>query len=141
MKPPHQQIKRIDQWDENSNGSTAEDDKIVLMIEGDKHGQFTKSGKINENPLKTLVDSGSPVTMFEMKEIKKIMKRKTLFIRELPKDEEYVDFNRRKLTLPGYVFCQLEVWKSKLQKAIILIAEKRARPLIGRDWLHTFITE
>ena len=66
------------------------------------------------------------------------MRRKTLFIRELPNDEEYVDFNRQKLNLLGYVFCQLEVGNSKLQKARILVAEKEAKSLIGRDWLNAF---
>ena len=75
------------------------------------------SGKMNGNPFKTMVDSGSPVTIFEIEEIKRIMKRKTLFIRQLPEDEEYVDFNKRKLNSLGYVFCQLEVGDSKLQKA------------------------
>ena len=84
------------------------------------------------------MDSGSPVTIFEIEEIKRIMKRKTLFIRQLPEDEEYVDFNKKKLNLLGYVFCQLEVGDSKLQKARILVAERGAKSLIGRDWLNAF---
>ena len=113
-----------------------EEDKIVLTIEGGENGQFFMSGKINGNQFKTMVDSGSPVTIltiFEIKEIKRIMKRKTLFIRQLPEDEEYVDFNKRKLNLLGYVFCQLEVGESKMQKARILVAERGAKSLIGRD--------
>ena len=82
-----------------------------------------------------MVDSGSPVTIFEIDELKKIMKRKTLFIRELPSDEEYVDFNRKKLNLLVYIFCNLEVGESKLHEARILIAQKGAKSLIGRDWL------
>ena len=94
IKSPQQHIQEIGQW-ESSKESTTEDDKIVLTIEGDENGQFTMSGKTNGNPFKTMVDSGSPVTKFELDEIKKIMKRKTLFISEIPKDEEYVDFNRK----------------------------------------------
>ena len=75
------------------------------------------------------------VTIFEIDDTKEIMKRKTLFIRELPEDEEYVDFNRRKLGLLGYIFSNLEVGESKLQKGRIMIAEKGAKSLIGRDWL------
>ena len=85
-----------------------------------------------------MVDSGSPVTIFAIDEIKQIMKRKTLFIRELPKDEEYVDFNKRKLQLLGHIFCHLEVGDGKLNKARILIADKGAKSLIGRDWLNAF---
>ena len=85
-----------------------------------------------------MVDSGSPVTIFGIEDIKRIMKRKTLFIRQLPEDEEYVDFNKRKLNLLCYVFCQLEVGDCKLQKARILVAERGAKSLIGRDWLNAF---
>ena len=137
-QPPPQRIQRIGEWEESSSRSAIEDDKIVLTIDGDENGQFSMSGKINGNPFKTMVDSGSPVTIFEIEEIKRIMKRKTLFIRQLPEDEEYVDFNERKLNLLGYVFCQLDVGDSKLQKARILIAERGAKSLIGRDWLNAF---
>ena len=135
MRPPQQQIQRIDERDESSNDSTIEEDKLVLTIEGDQNGQFTMSKKINGYPFKTMVDSGSPVTIFGIDEIKKILKRKTLFIRELPESEEYVDFNKRKLR---NVFCQLEAGKSNLQKARMLVAEKGAKSLIGRDWLNAF---
>ena len=83
-----------------------------------------------------MVDSSSPVTIFTIDDIKEKMKRKTSFIRELPKDE-HVDLNRRKLNLLGYI-CHLEVGESKLHKARILIAEKGVKSLIGRDWLNAF---
>ena len=105
IKAPAQRIQRIDEWEDSSSGSVLEDDKIVLTIDGNENGQFSTSGKINGNPFKTMVDSGSPVTIFEIEEIKRIMKKKTLFIRrQLPEDEEYVDFNKKKLNLLGYVF-------------------------------------
>ena len=66
------------------------------------------------------------------------MKRKTLFIRQMPEDEVYVDFNKQKLFLLGYVFCQVEVGGSELQKARFLVAKRGAKSLIGRDWLNTF---
>ena len=138
VKAPAQSIQRTDEWEGSSSGSIIEEDKIVLTIEGGENGQFFISGKINGNQFKTMVDSGSPVTIFEIEEIKRIMKRKTLFIRQLPEDEEYVDFNKRKLNRLGYVFCQLEVGESKMQKARILVAERGAKSQIGRDWLNAF---
>ena len=84
-KAPAQSIQRIDEW-EDSNGSMIEEDKIVLTIEGGENGQFFMSGKINGKQFKTMVDSSSPVTIFEIQEIKRIMKRKSLFIRQLPED-------------------------------------------------------
>ena len=138
IKAPAQRIQRIDEWEDSSSGSVVEDDKIVLTIDGDENGQFSMSGKINWNPFKIMVDSGSPVTMFEKEEKKQIMKRKTLFIRQLPDDEEYVDFNKKKLNLLSYIFCQFEVGDSKLQKTRILVAEWGAKSLIGRDCLNAF---
>ena len=79
-KAPAQSIQRLDEWEDSSSGSIVEEDRIVLTIEGEENGQFSMSGKINGNPFKTMVDSGSPVTLFEIEEIKRIMKRKTLFI-------------------------------------------------------------
>ena len=102
-KSPQQHIQRIDDRDESGYESTTENVEIVLTIERDENGQFTMSFKINGNPIKTTVDSVSPVTMFEKDEIKKTRKRKTFFIRELPTYEEYVDFNRRKLIFSRYV--------------------------------------
>ena len=115
-----QRVQRIDEWSESENkGSIVDEEKMVPTIEGDKNGHFTMKEKINGNEFQTMVDSGSPVTVFEIDELKKIMKRKTLFIREIPSDEEYVYFNRKKLNLMGYIFCHLEVGESKLHKARI----------------------
>ena len=85
-----------------------------------------------------MVDSGSPVTIFEIEDIKRIMKRKNLFIPQLPEDEECENFYERNLNLLGYQFCQLEVEDGKLQKARILVAERGAKSLIGRDRLNAF---
>ena len=123
---------------ESSEESIADNEKVILTNEGDTSGQFTMKEKNNGNPFQTMVDSGSPKTIFAIDEIKQLMKRKILFIRELPKDEECVDFNRRKLQLLGYIFCHLDVGDSKLNKARILIADKSAKSLNGRDWLNAF---
>ena len=96
------------------------------------------TGKINRNPFTTIVDSGSPVTAFEIEDTTRIMQCKTLFNRHLPEDEEYVDFHMKKLNLPGYVVCQIEVGNSKLQKGRVLVASHGAQSLIGRDWLNAF---
>ena len=100
-KAPAQRIQRTDEWEDSSSSSVVEDDKNVLTIDGDENGQFSMSGKINGNPFETMVDSGSPVTIFEIEEIKRTTKRKTLFKRQLPDDEEYVDLNKKKLNLLG----------------------------------------
>ena len=49
--------------------------------------------------------------------------------------ERYVDFNRRPLPLLGYMFVSIQVGKTKMSKARVLVAKKRAKSIIGRDWL------
>ena len=49
-----------------------------------------------------------------------------------------MDLNKQKLNLLRYVVCQLEVGDSKFQKARILVAERGAKSLIGKDWLNAF---
>ena len=73
----------------------------MLTSEGDEKGHFTLTGRINGNAIETMVDSDSPETISDIDDIKEMMKLKTLFIRELPKDEEFVDFNKRKFNLRG----------------------------------------
>ena len=62
-KAPAQSIQRIDEWEVSSSGSMIEEDKYVLPNEGGENGQFFMSGNINGNQFKTMVDSGSPVTI------------------------------------------------------------------------------
>ena len=49
-----------------------------------------------------------------------------------------MEFNKHKLQLLCYLFFHLEVGDSKLQKVRILIADKGAESLNGRDWLNAF---
>ena len=49
--------------------------------------------------------------------------------------ERYVDFNRRPLPLLGYMFVSIQVGKTRMSKARVLVAKKEAKSIIGRDWL------
>ena len=60
----------------------------MLTINGDENGQYAMTERINGNTFTTIVDSGSQVTIFEVDEVNDIIKRKTLIIRELSRDEE-----------------------------------------------------
>ena len=73
---------------------------------------FYIEGFINGNRFKTMIDTGSPVTTFALVEIKTIMKREKLPMRQMI-GERYVDFNGDPLQLLGYVY---------IKKARILIA-------------------
>ena len=113
-----------------------EDDEniMVLNVEGDENTKpYYMEGFINGNRFKTIIDSGSPVTLFALDEIKQIMKRETVPVREMIEGERYVDFNGKPLNLLGYVLCELQVGNQYIKKAGNLIAKKGTKSIIGRE--------
>ena len=84
-----------------------------------------------------MIDTGSPVTIFALDEIKQIMKRENLQVRPMIENQRYMDFNGKPLKLLGYVFCELQVNDSYVKNARILIAKNGIKSIIGREWLST----
>ena len=130
--------KRVQLVDQDE---TDEEDEnyMVLNVEGnvDKAEPFYMEGFINGSRFKAMIDTGSPVTIFALDDIKTIMKRDNLPVREIVKGERYVDFNGKPLQLLGYVFCELQVNDVYIKKARVLIAKKGTKSIIGREWLTT----
>ena len=90
---------------------------LVLNVEGDENTKpYYMEGFINGKKFKTMIDSGSPVTIFVLNEIKQIMKRETLPVREKIEGERYVDFNGKTLSLQGCVLCELQVGNQYIRK-------------------------
>ena len=120
---------------------TDEEDEnyMVLNVEGkvDKTEPFYVEGFINGYRFKAMIDTRSPVTIFALDDIKTIMKRDNLPVREIVKGERYVDFNGKPLQLLGYVFCELQVTDVYIKKARVLIAKNGTKSNIGREWLTT----
>ena len=112
---------------------------MVLKVESEKENStpYYMEGFINGNKIKAMIDTGFPVTFFELDEVKQIMKREKLQVRPMIENERYVDFNGKPLKLLGYVFCELQVNDSYVKKARILIAKKGTKSIIGREWLST----
>ena len=111
---------------------------MVLNVEGDENTKpYYMEGFINGNKFKTMIDSGTPVTIFALDEIKQIMKREAFTVCEMIEGERYVDFNGKPLNLLGHVFCKLQVGNQYIKKARILIAKKGKNSIIGREWLST----
>ena len=84
-----------------------------------------------------MIDTGSPVTIFELDEMKQIMKREKLQVRPMIENERYVDFNGKPFKLLGYVFFEIQANDSYIKKARILIAKNGMKSIIGREWLST----
>ena len=128
-------VQLVDQDDEDEDDGNY----TVLNVEGEEENSkpYFMEGFINGNRFKAMIDSGSPVTIFAIDELKRIMKRETLQVRDLIKEEKYVDFNGKQLNLLGYVFCELQVGDSYIRKARVLVARKGYKSIIGREWLST----
>ena len=130
--------KRVQLVDQKDNDDEDEN-YMVLNVEGNDNNTklYHMEGFISGNQFKTMIDTGSPVTIYALDEIKKIMKRENLLVRDMVESERYVDFNGKPLQLLGYVFCELQVNESYIKKARILIAKKGTKSIIGREWLST----
>ena len=78
-----------------------EENYTVLDVEGDEENSkpYFMEGFINRNRFKAMIDSGSPVTIVATDELKRKMKRETMQVRDLIKEEKYVDFNEKPLNL------------------------------------------
>ena len=125
--------------DQEEFGDDEDEDYMVLNVEGGNNETkpYFMEGFINGNRFKTMIDTGSVVTIFALDEIKRIMKREKLPVRQMIEGERYVDFNGKPLQLLGYVVCDLQVNDSYIRKARILIARSGAKSILGREWLTT----
>ena len=98
---------------------------MILNVEGeeDKVELYLMVGFINGNKFKAMIDSGSPVTFFALDQLKNIMKRNTLQVREMVTSEQRVDFNGKPLNL-GCVVDEFQIGEKYVKKARMLVAKK-----------------
>ena len=131
-----QRVNLIGQATDQSEHSSGENDKVVLHLAGNTGTPpFMLKGKINKQPFQTMIDSGSPITIFTKEDIRQITKSDVLFTRPLPKNEQYVDYNGKRLNLLGYITVDGQVERRNIKKAKLIIVRDGKRSLIGRDWL------
>ena len=84
-----------------------------------------------------MIDSGSPITIFTPADLGKNLKVDVIFVRAVPKNEQYVDYHNKPLNLLGFTTVEVQVGKKKLKNARILITRGNGkRSSIGRDWLN-----
>ena len=95
---------------------------MVLSVEGQNGNikPYYMEWFINGSRFKTKLDSGSPVTIFALDEIKQIMQREILQVRQMMKGERYVDFNGEPMNLLGYEFCELQLGNSIIKSRFFL---------------------
>ena len=92
---------RVQLVDQKEFDEEDEDIYMVLNVEGGSNEAkpFYLEGFFNGNRFKTMIDTGSPVTIFALDEIQTIMKREKLPVRQMIEGERYVDFNEKPLEL------------------------------------------
>ena len=96
-------VQRVDYFEEDQDSDS---DEMVLNVESEgtyNSEPYYMEGWINGFRFKTMIDTGSPVTIFAIDEIKRIMHRADLQVRPMVEEEKYVDFNGKPLNLLGYV--------------------------------------
>ena len=120
--------------EQSEESSNWEEDNIVLTLEGNRTPPFALKARINKQPFVTMIDSGSPITIFT-KDVRNVLKIDVTFVRPLPKNEEYVDYNGRPLNLLGYITVEVQVGKQIIKKAMMIRARDGKKSLVGRDWL------
>ena len=129
-------INLIDQASNQSEDSTEDVAKnMILQVVGNGTPPFVLKGEINNVAFTTMIDSGSPITIFTQSHLGKILKTDVLFARPLPKGEEYVDYNGRPLNLLGFKTLDVKVGKKQIKKARVVITRDKKKSLIRRDWL------
>ena len=133
QKQPPRRKNWIEEEPED-NEDKEEEEQYVLGIDGNGSPPFMMKGKINRKKFCLMIDS--PVTIINYEELQKILQYETLFVRPLPPDEKYVDYNKKPVNLLGYIFCELEVGGKYIRKARILVARPGAKSIVGRDWLN-----
>ena len=126
-------MARIDYISEGSE--EWHDDEMVLQVIGEGAKPFMMEGLMCRKKFQANIDTGSPVSIFAIDELERIIGKYWVVVREMIDDERYVDFNRRPLPLLGYMFVSIQVGKTRMSKARVLVAKKGAKSIVGRDWL------
>ena len=127
-------VNLIGQATDQSEGSSEwDEDNVVLRLDGIP--PFVLKGRINKQPFTTMIDSGSPFTIFTLDDVRKILKTDVIFARPLPKNEAHVDYDGKPLKLIGFINVDVQVGKRTIKRAQIVIARDRKRSLVRRDWL------
>ena len=139
-RPEMRRINVVSREDQTSSEESSENntDRIVLHLDGPGEQPFLMKGWINGKRFETMIDTGSPVTIFTAQALKDILQTTMLFVRPLPKDEVYVDFNNKLLNLMGFTCAKIQVGDKILQKGRILVGRNGTKSVIGRDWLAAF---
>ena len=115
--PVRKQMRRVNYLEEDSE----EEGTLVLKVDGEGAEPFMMNGLMNNKTFSAIIDSGSPVSIFGVDELKKILEVETMVVKPMPEDEKYMDFGKKPINLLGFRFLTLEVGGILVQKARVLV--------------------
>ena len=102
-------INLIEQDESQSKSSNEMNEKnMVLHVSGAGNQPFVLKGKINKEPFKTTIDSGSPITIFTQADLRKILIEDVIFARPVPRKEQYVDYHNKPSNLQGFTTVEVQ---------------------------------
>ena len=133
MKNKRKEIKRINYVSEDEE--ELDDDEMALQVDGEGRNPFTIEGLLCGNNFKAIIDTGSPVSIFPIDELQRIVEKRQVIVREMIDNERYIDSNKRPLPFLGYMIVSLRVNGIRVSKTRVRVARKGTKPIVGRDWL------
>ena len=136
MKNKRFETKRVNYVsEEETEEEELDDDEMVLQVDGDGKSPFMIEGLLCGNEFKAIIDTGSPVSIFPIDELQRIVGKRKVVVRDMINNERYVDFNKKPLPLLGYMFVSVQVKGIRVSKARVLVAKRGTKAIVGRDWL------
>ena len=113
-----------------------EDNEMVLQVTGEGTYPFVVEGLLCGNTFKAIIDTGSPVSMFPIDDLQRIVGKKRVVLREIiDVNERHVHFDKKPLPLLGFMFVSLQVNRIRVSKARVLVARRGTKQIVDRDRL------
>ena len=114
MKNKRKEIKGINYVSEDEE--ELDDDEMMLQVDGEGTNQFTIEGLLCGNNLKAILDTGSPLSIFPIDELQRIVGKRRVIVREMIDNERNVDFNKKAATFIGIYVCEpTSQWGQSIQ--------------------------
>ena len=111
LKAKDNPMRRVNYIDENESKEeiSGEEEQLVLRVHEKGHKPFYMEGQMCGKWFKAIIDTGSLVSIFTMRDLQQIIGERKVVVRDMIEDEHYVDYTKRPLKLLGNQCVRLEV--------------------------------
>ena len=91
-----QGLRRVNYIEETEDEeSDVDEEQLLLNIEGKGSKPFYMEGLMCGNYFKAIIDTGSAVSIFTVKDLQKIVGERKVVIRKIIENERYLDYNKK----------------------------------------------